>query len=61
MKVLNDIVKLAKSIRIVKAREDEYTALYIVYYNSEKVGVIEVRSDYSTYIDKIKKFLELLS
>ncbi|MEM1832343.1 MAG: hypothetical protein QXJ97_12550 [Desulfurococcaceae archaeon] len=59
--MLNDIMRIAKGLRIVKAREDEYTALYIVYYNSEKVGVIEVRSDYSTYIDKIKKFLELLS
>ncbi|MEM4976214.1 MAG: hypothetical protein QXT64_02700 [Desulfurococcaceae archaeon] len=58
--MLNELVKLAKSIRIVKLREDEYTVMYAIYYNSEKIGIIEVRSDYSRHVDKIKKFLELL-
>ncbi|MEM1832262.1 MAG: hypothetical protein QXJ97_12135 [Desulfurococcaceae archaeon] len=60
MKVLDKFVHYAKNIRIVKLREDEYTVTYMIYYLSEKIGIIEIRSDYAVLIEKIKKFIELM-
>ncbi|MEM4004636.1 MAG: hypothetical protein QXM43_03250 [Desulfurococcaceae archaeon] len=58
--MFDSILKYVKDIKIMRVKEDEYTVTYMIYYLSEKIGIIEIRRDYAVFIEKIKSFLDLI-
>ncbi|MEM4827771.1 MAG: hypothetical protein QXK07_07030 [Desulfurococcaceae archaeon] len=58
--MFDKFLQYAKNIKIMKVKEDEYTVTYMIYYLSEKIGIIEIRRDYAVFIEKVKSFLDLI-